>query len=195
MFGKRKEQLMSQEPKEPSQEKAEKPSTPASNRPPKKEVDLFPPIAERNLTAPSVSASSGGRLATQISMFAPVSFEEALDVVEALRARNATTISLDKLKKTDSNRLVDFVAGASAALDGDFHKMTENVYVFCPANIRIVNSSKPASTSASATGSLTRALANTSNGSSFSLDTLFPEISQANPTASNGFSTPFWARQ
>ncbi|MBX9693088.1 MAG: cell division protein SepF, partial [Cyanobacteria bacterium] len=178
MFGKRKEQLMSQEPKEPS---PEKPTAPAASAPgakaPKKEVDLFPPIAERNLTAPPVSVGGGGRLATQISMFSPVTFEEALEVVEALRSRHATTISLDKLKKTDSNRLVDFVAGASAALDGDFHKMTESVYVFCPANIKIINSTKQQAAS-SAAGSLTRALANTSAGSSnFALDALFPEIS------------------
>lgn len=196
MFGKSKEQLMSQEPKEPSQEKPEKPATPAGSRPPKKEVDLFPPIAERNATSPTVPTGGGGRLATQISMFAPVTFEEALDVVEALRSRNATTISLDKLKKTDSNRLVDFVAGASAALDGDFHKMTENVYVFCPANIKIVNSSKQQSNVGA--GSLTRALANTSSSSnsSFSLDALFPEITQGTGGgASGGFSAPFWSRQ
>lgn len=189
MFGKRKEQLMSQEPKESSQEK---PSAPAAGRPPKKEVELFPPIAERNLTAPPVSAGGGGRFNTQISMFNPVSFEEALDIVEALRSRHATTISLEKLKKSDANRLVDFVAGASAALDGDFHKMTEQVFVFCPANIKIINSAKQQSLSSS---SLTRALASGSSGSSnFALDTLFPELMQ-DKLGNGGLSTPFWARQ
>lgn len=189
MFGKRKEQLMSQEPKESNQEK---PTTPASSRPPRKEVELFPPIAERNLNGPTVSAGSGGRLGTQISMFNPVSFEEALDIVEALRSRHATTISLDKLKKTDANRLVDFVAGASAALDGDFHKMTEQVFVFCPANIKIINSCKQQSTAAA--GSLTRALASGSSSSStFALDALFPEMGQ--DKYGGGFNAPFWAKQ
>ncbi len=189
MFGKRKEQLMSQEPKESNQEK---PATPAASRPSKKEVELFPPIAERNLTAAPVSTGGGGRLGTQISMFQPVSFEQALDVVEALRSRNATTISLDKLKKSDSNRLVDFVAGASAALDGDFHKMTEQVYLFCPANIKIVSNAKQQAVSES----LTRALANSSSPSSnFALDALFPDLSAQEKFASGGFSTPFWSRQ
>ena len=200
MFGKRKEQLMPQEPKEPSQEKPMPPTAPAA-KPAKKEVDLFPPIAERNLTAPAaVPAGGGGRLATQISMFSPVTFEEALEVVEALRSRHATTISLDKLKKTDSNRLVDFVAGASAALDGDFHKMTEQVYVFCPANIKIVNSTKQqqqAQAALGGVGSLTRALANTSNNASsnYALDALFPEIAQDKMGGSGGFNAPFWSRQ
>lgn len=191
MFGKRKEQLMSQEPKESNQEK---PATPAASRPPRKEVELFPPIAERNLNGAPVSVSSGGRLGTQISMFNPVSFEEALDIVEALRSRHATTISLDKLKKTDANRLVDFVAGASAALDGDFHKMTEQVFVFCPANIKIINSCKQQS--AVSAGSLTRALAtgsSTSSSSTFALDALFPEMGQ--DKFGGGFNAPFWAKQ
>jgi len=121
-----------------------------------------------------------------------VSFEEALDIVEALRSRHATTISLDKLKKTDANRLVDFVAGASAALDGDFHKMTEQVFVFCPANIKIINSCKQQSTVAA--GSLTRALASGSSPSStFALDALFPEMGQ--DKFGGGFNAPFWAKQ
>jgi FtsZ-interacting cell division protein YlmF len=50
------------------------------------------------------------------------------------------------MKKSDAGRLVDFVSGASAALDGDFHKLTEQVYVFCPSNIKIVAPTQPAST-------------------------------------------------
>ncbi len=188
MFGKRKEQLMSQEPNQSNQEK---PQTPAASRSTKREVELFPPIAERNLSAPTVSTGGGGRLATQISMFNPTSFEEALDIVEALRARNATTISLEKLKKNDANRLVDFVAGASAALDGDFHKMTEQVFVFCPANIKIINSAKQQSMTST---DLTRALASgSSKGSNFSLDALFPDMAQDKYGIST--SSPFWAKQ
>jgi len=51
--------------------------------------------------------------------------------------------SFENMKKLDASRLVDFVAGASAALDGDFHKLSEQVYVFCPSNIRITPPAKP----------------------------------------------------
>mgnify|MGYP003386150748 CR=1 FL=1 len=196
MFGKRRE-VMSQEPKEPTNQEKQSPPAPASStRPAKREVELFPPIAERNLSSPPVATvTSGGRLGTQISMFQPATFEEALDVVEALRSRNATTISLDKLKKTDANRLVDFVAGASAALDGDFHKMTEQVFVFCPANIKIVASGKTSTTSSAQRGTAS-AIATTSPGvgSSFSLDTLFPDMSQDKYGGGNGMSS-LWGKQ
>ena len=137
-FGKRRE-VMSQEPKDQGQEK----STPQAGRAAKREVELFPGLGDRRAypMAP-VAAGGGTRLGTHINLFQPSSFEEALEIVECLRARSATTITLDKMKKVDAGRLVDFVTGASAALDGDFHKLTEQVYVFCPSNIRIVASGK-----------------------------------------------------
>jgi cell division inhibitor SepF len=128
--------------------------TTVPGRAPRKEVELFP-VAEKNLTAGPATAPGGSnvtRIGTQISIFNPVTFDEALDIVTCLRGRAATTISLDKMKKGDAGRLVDFVSGASAALDGDFHKLTDQVYVFCPANIKIVAPVKPlASKSSSGT--------------------------------------------
>ena len=175
MFGKRRE-VMSQEANEQTKEK--KQSSPQS-QPVKKGVELFPPIAERNQHNMPVAPHDGGRLSTRINMFSPVSFEEALEIVEALRSRNAATISLDKLQKLDANRLVDFVAGASAALDGDFHKMTESVFLFCPANIRIIGPTKvqPALSSSAKT-----------NTAAFSLDTLFPDLQKEGANS-------FWTRQ
>ncbi|MBY0357137.1 MAG: cell division protein SepF [Candidatus Obscuribacterales bacterium] len=159
---------MSQESKEPNQEK---PTPSSANKPAKREIELFPPIAERNMQALPAVPTTGGRLGTQISMFQPGTFEEALDIVEALRSRHATTISLEKLRKIDANRLVDFVSGASAALDGDFHKMTEQVFVFCPANIKIVSGQEVPATSEYKMDAGV-------DSESFSLDALFPEIGQ-----------------
>ena len=137
---------MSQDPKETNQEKV---ATPAG-RAAKKEVELFPVAADRKMVAPQAQPSGVSRLGTQISIFNPTSFEEALEIVECLRGRAATTITLDKLRRSDAGRLVDFVSGASAALDGDFHKLTEQVYVFCPANIKIVPPTAVASTKSGA---------------------------------------------
>lgn len=112
--------------KKPQQEKQEK-----------QEVNIFPALAERRGAPITALRREPKTQGTQISIFSPVSFEEALEIVECLRGRAATTISLENMKKIDANRLVDFVAGASAALNGDFHKLSEQVYLFCPSNIKI----------------------------------------------------------
>jgi FtsZ-interacting cell division protein YlmF len=103
----------------------------------KPDINIFPALTDRRVAPVTSLRQAPARLGTQISIFAPVSFEEALDIVECLRSRAATTISLENMKKLDASRLVDFVAGASAALDGDFHKLSEQVYLFCPSNIKI----------------------------------------------------------
>ncbi len=123
----------------------EKPVFANDGRTGKKEIDLFPALQDRRLMTHGIARqNTPQRLGSQISMFNPVSFEEAIDIVECLRSRAATTISLENMKKLDANRLVDFVAGASAAIDGDFHKLSEQVYFFAPSNIRISPPVKPA---------------------------------------------------
>ncbi len=118
-----------------------------AQKPGKKEVDLFPvSMQERRPIGGNQHVPAGGGMrfgGTQISVFSPVTFDDALEIVECLRSRAATTISLDQMKRPDASRLIDFVTGASQALDGDFHKLTEQVYVFCPSNISIVPPEKP----------------------------------------------------
>lgn len=160
-----------------------------SNKTGKGQIDLFPALQDRRMMAMgSVRQNTPTRLGTQISIFSPVSFEEAIEIVECLRSRAATTISLENMKKIDASRLVDFVAGASAAIDGDFHKLSEQVYVFCPANIRITAPVKP--TPATNTQALseafagsTESLSNLNNLGMGALDFLYPGRSQETNTS------------
>ncbi len=135
--------------KEPGQiTTQEEPRTTPVQSPAQDTVDLFPALADkRMMPINAIRQPVTARPGTQISVFAPVSFDEALDIVECLRARAATTVTLDNMKKHDASRLVDFVAGASSALLGNFHKLSEQVYVFCPSNIKISATSKPTPTS------------------------------------------------
>jgi len=101
-------------------------------------VDLFPALADKRMQPiNAIRQPVQPKQGTQISIFNPITFDEALDIVECLRGRAATTITLDNMKKVDAHRLVDFVAGASSALQGNFHKLSDQVYLFCPANIKI----------------------------------------------------------
>jgi cell division inhibitor SepF len=131
-FGPQKENMTPDDKDAPQ----EKPAGGQAQGRARKEVDLFPALIDRK-TAPIV-APRAHAVGAQISMFTPNTFDEALDIVECLRTRASTTICLEKMKKLDAVRLVDFVAGASAAIDGDFHKLSEQVYLFCPSNVKII---------------------------------------------------------
>lgn len=147
----------------------------------KTDVNLFPALTDRKSAGLSTLRTPPSRFGTQISIFAPVSFEEALDIVECLRGRAATTISLENMKKLDANRLVDFVAGASAALDGDFHKLSEQVYIFCPSNIKITAPGKQLAQA--------QAQSSTVLGGIGALDFLYPGAGSNDSSSSNTWST------
>ncbi len=158
----------------------------------KKDINIFPALTDRRAMPIIARQSSPTRIGTQISIFCPQSFEEALDIVECLRGRAATTISLENLKKLDASRLVDFVAGASAALDGDFHKLSEQVYLFCPSNIKITapGKSTTGATSMAAAAGLTSTAGLFGAGvTTGELDFLYPS-SQA--TLGNSTLGPNW---
>jgi FtsZ-interacting cell division protein YlmF len=137
---------MVDERKQLGQEEVTPSPSPGNGKLSKSRVDLFPALAERRAQQLNMNSARQApvpiRAGTQISIFNPISFDEAIEIVECLRARAATTISLDNMKKADASRLVDFVAGASAALDGDFHKLSDYVYLFCPSNIKITAPAK-----------------------------------------------------
>jgi FtsZ-interacting cell division protein YlmF len=166
----------------------EKPTV-SNGRATKKDVNLFPALTDRRALPLSARQSAPTRMGTQISIFCPSSFEEALDIVECLRSRSATTISLENLKKLDASRLVDFVAGASAALDGDFHKLSEQVYLFCPSNIKITAPGKGTTgATAGVTGVPGIPGITGTIGSTGELDFLYPNAT----TSSGSFLGPNW---
>lgn len=67
----------------------------------------------------------------------PKSFDEALDIVESLRMRKAVIINLTDLDGEQAQRLIDFVAGATHALDGNQERIGDGIFLFSPSNVVI----------------------------------------------------------
>jgi len=69
----------------------------------------------------------------------PRSFDDALAVVEALRNRRAVIINLTGLDTEQAQRLIDFVSGATHAIDGNQERVGEGIFLFTPSNV-VINS-------------------------------------------------------
>lgn len=67
----------------------------------------------------------------------PRSFDDALAVVEALRNRRAVIINLTGLDAEQAQRLIDFVSGATHAIDGNQERVGEGIFLFTPNNVVI----------------------------------------------------------
>lgn len=73
----------------------------------------------------------------EVKVVDPRSFEEALDIVNNLRERKSVILNLHMLDAEQSQRIVDFLSGATHALDGHQQRIGEGVFLFTPNNIAI----------------------------------------------------------
>ncbi len=76
-------------------------------------------------------------MASQVVVVEPRSFEDSLVMVEHLRNRRTVVLNLHLLDMAQSQRVVDFLAGATHAIDGHQKRIGEGVFLFTPSNVSI----------------------------------------------------------
>jgi len=81
---------------------------------------------------------------SEVVVIEPRSFDEALDIVEELRCRRSVILNLQYLDSEQSQRVVDFLSGATHALEGHQQRVGQGVFVFAPNNFTINAESKEA---------------------------------------------------
>lgn len=74
---------------------------------------------------------------SEVMIIEPKSFEDALAVVQSLRDHRAVIMNMKELTPELAQRLLDFVAGAAHALDGNQKQIGENIFLFSPSNVVI----------------------------------------------------------
>ncbi len=74
---------------------------------------------------------------SEVMIIEPKSFEDALAVVQSLREHRAVIMNMKELTPDMAQRLLDFVAGAAHALDGNQKQIGENIFLFSPSNVVI----------------------------------------------------------
>ncbi|MBY0449871.1 MAG: cell division protein SepF [Cyanobacteria bacterium] len=75
--------------------------------------------------------------ATQVVVIEPKAFEEALEIIEHLRAKKSVILNLHLLDTNQSQRVVDFLSGATHAIDGNQQRIGDGVFMFTPNNVVI----------------------------------------------------------
>ena len=94
------------------------------------------PKNERKNESKVVSHPSFNRSAYEVVIVEPHSFSEAGSIVQNLIDRKTVVLNLHLLDKDQSQRTIDFVCGASHALNGNKpQQVGEMVFVFAPSNV------------------------------------------------------------
>ena len=78
----------------------------------------------------------------EILTIEPRSFEDAATIVKHLKDRKIIMLNLHLLDKEQSQRTIDFVCGASHALNGS-QKKVGDVFVFAPSNVTLSQDVQP----------------------------------------------------
>ena len=69
----------------------------------------------------------------------PTSFDQAGEICGYLKERKSVIINLEYVNKDVARRIIDFVAGASAALDGHMQKISNAIFLVAPVNYDIAS--------------------------------------------------------
>ena len=78
---------------------------------------------------------------SEVLVIEPRSFDESLEIVDHLRSRKSVLLNLHLLDNEQSQRVVDFLSGATHAIDGHQQRIGEGVFLFAPANVLISSES------------------------------------------------------
>ncbi|MCM1339585.1 MAG: cell division protein SepF [Muribaculaceae bacterium] len=98
------------------------------------EYTPFQPVAKETKVLNHPSINRGGN---EVVVIEPRSFEDAATIVQHLKDRKIVMLNLHLLDKDQSQRTIDFVCGASQALNGNPKKVGDLVFVFAPSNVTL----------------------------------------------------------
>lgn len=78
-----------------------------------------------------------GTSSVNIVVTEPRAFEDSLEIVNHLKARKTVIVNLQYLDRDVSQRVIDFVSGATLALDGSQERVGHGVFIFASRNCNL----------------------------------------------------------
>ena len=72
----------------------------------------------------------------------PRSYEESVSIVKQLKEKKTVILNLHLLDKEQAMRIVDFLCGATHALNGNQQKIGDSVFIFTPSNVALSSESQ-----------------------------------------------------
>lgn len=104
-------------------------------RPVRREMDLQPEPKKKA----SLKLLENSSATSHVVVIEPRAFEEALEIIEHLRMKKSVILNLHLLDNAQSQRVVDFLSGATHAIDGHQQRIGDGVFLFTPNNVTITS--------------------------------------------------------
>ena len=110
------------------------------------EMDEYPvsdnlalePMYSSKTTQPASNiVSHPGFKGYEVVVSEPRSYEESVSIVRQLKDKKTVILNLHLLDKEQAMRIVDFLCGATHALNGNQQKIGDSVFIFTPSNVAL----------------------------------------------------------
>ena len=98
-------------------------------------------MESQNLNGKVVNLHTGNSLA-RMTIIKPVAYEEVLGICDDLKNRKIVIVNATILEPKVAQRTVDFLCGASYALDAEFQEVEKSIYILAPSNVEVTNELK-----------------------------------------------------
>lgn len=93
--------------------------------------------ADMGSTSNKVISMLGAANGSQMILMEPHSFEELSQAIVALRERKVVVLNMTIFEPEQAQRAIDFVAGATYAIDGHPQFISEGVFLFAPSCVHV----------------------------------------------------------
>ncbi|WP_287127637.1 cell division protein SepF [Candidatus Cyanaurora vandensis] len=96
-----------------------------------------PPRRTRPTTTGNVIGMPNTSSQAEVFVIEPKSFEDAPQLIQYLRERKSVVLNLTLMEAEQAQRTVDFVAGATYAIDGHQERLGDGIFLFTPSSVLI----------------------------------------------------------
>jgi cell division inhibitor SepF len=100
-----------------------------------------PAVVSRSGSSTAVATAAAADLA-RITTLHPRTYNEARTIGEHFREGTPVIMNLTEMVDSDAKRLVDFAAGLIFGLHGSIDRVTNRVFLLCPANVEVTAEDK-----------------------------------------------------
>ncbi|NQY73948.1 MAG: cell division protein SepF [Candidatus Margulisbacteria bacterium] len=97
------------------------------------------PLSNKQIKSPAADKKSVHPFpSSEIKIEEPRIYEDSLNISSHLRENKPCIVNLKHLDSESGKRLIDFICGTAYAINGHMMKIGDNIFLFTPANIQIV---------------------------------------------------------
>lgn len=97
------------------------------------------PVFSRRESKPTQTAAPVQEKQKMKLKFAkPTDFDEAAEIADSLKARQAVLMNLEMTEADTARRLLDFLSGVAYALGGRIMRVSAQAYIIAPTNVDLV---------------------------------------------------------